>query len=223
MDARPSPGAAAARATAASAHVVEVPVGHEQHVAPLLRRRRRAGCSGCRARGRTGPPCRRACATSTPAWPSQVNVRVAPDRHRCLLPRVRRPRRLVAAIIGGPPAPGSRLHSARARPADRDEPPADQLDACSTGLAVGSFAVVAARAPRDARDEGLPRVHRGLRGRLRRARLPVRHRACRRSASTAPSPVDPAFDVPRRARARRLRRARRGRRRIALARGRPAR
>ena len=109
--------------------------------------------------------------------PEPRELRVPPDRHRSLLPPGRRSRSSRGCpLSAGRPRPGSRLHSARARGTDRDEPRAHQLDAADRprrGVVRGRRA----GAPRDPRDQGLSRLHGRLRGRLRRARLPVRHRA----------------------------------------------
>ena len=96
----------------------------------LLRVGAGAGCSGCRTRGRTGSPCRRASATSTAGVAEPGERRVAPDRHRSLLPRAggASSRSLAAHYRPSAPRRGHGYTRGRACPADRDEPRADQLD-----------------------------------------------------------------------------------------------
>ena len=109
--------------------VVEVPVRHKEHVAPLL--------------GRLGPRAVRVAEPGIdqqhlPAGGRHLDAGVAQpgergaasDRHRSLLPRVgARVGRRSGHYRRVRPGTGSRLHSARARRADRHEPRAHQLDA----------------------------------------------------------------------------------------------
>ena len=131
--------------------------------------------------------------TSTAEWPSQVIVVSRPSRHRCLLAavaaphrpdRYRRPRDV-------------RIHSGRARPADRDEPLADQLDRPRRWRS--------ARSPWSCSRGSLTPATRGSSRSRRRApsvraaRLPVRPAPPGDLARRSPVAGDPTFDVPRRA------------------------